>query len=317
MKIKYKILSVVFLLLILSIAIVVESKCDVLDNFVNVFVRDPDNNNALKVGDDGEIFTVIQDPDNASNFANVESNGGLAVNIQDQTSRPLDLFFVKPIGNFSTLAQGTSINDTSINVTVVTGGCGVGDFIGVFGDTFYFAEILVVTGTILDLDTPLDFNFSAGDFVACTTRELNVDGDPIPQVFFVSGTTTQNFSIDITRIMIEMTCTDTPDFSEFCDIGGGLTKGIVLRKRDDENWNIFNAKSNAELANLMFDLNVLEETLPFNVNGIVGRYTFAGASKHGVALRLRKGDRLELWIQDDLTSILSFRIIAEGHIVTD
>ena len=262
------------------------------------------------VVDFGDFFNVkIIEP--------IESNGGIPVNIQDQTTRPLDLFFLQALTGPTTLATNASFNDTTITVNSSTG-CSVGDYLAIFSDTFYFGEIISISVNDIELDTPLDEEFVATSNVICATREMNVNGATTTQIFQVRGPgTAQNFSIDITRIILEMTCTDPPEWTDFCDIAGGLDYGIVLRKQDGDSWNIWNVKSNAEFANLMFDLNVLEQTRPFQVNGLVGRYTFAGQDKHGVAVRLEPGDYLELWIQDDLSSLLSFRIIAEGHVVSD
>jgi hypothetical protein len=45
--------------------------------------------------------------------------------------------------------------------------------------------------------------------------------------------------------------------------------------------------------------------------------TYAGQNKHGVTLRIGGGEAIECIIQDNLTGLLSFKIIACGHIVTD
>ena len=99
---------------------------------------------------------------------------------------------------------------------------------------------------------------------------------------------------------------------------GGLTNGIVLRVVNGRTWNIWDVHLNAEFANLAYDYQTFLATNPAQgVNGLAVRYTFAGQDKHGVAVRLEPGDSLQLVIQDDLSDLVSFRIIAEGHIVQD
>ena len=155
----------------------------------------------------------------------------------------------------------------------------------------------------------------ANTIVVETTTALNVNGSGTRQTFTVG--TPANLELDITRILFQMTCTDPPEFSEFGDIAGGLSRGIVCRVVNDVTTNLFNAKTNADLALLMYDWTVYEETKAPSVNGISGRLTYGGQSKHGVTIRLAANEHLEVIIQDDLTSLLSFRMQASGHIVTD
>jgi hypothetical protein len=144
------------------------------------------------------------------------------------------------------------------------------------------------------------------------TKELNVDGYSTRQTFTVGSPL--DAELDITRFMIQMTTNDPPAFNEFGD-RGALKRGCQLRVVNGRTFNLWNVKSNAEIANLMFDFQPYEQELPFNVNGLAGRMTYGGQSKHGVTIRIGGGEALELIIQDDLRDILSFRIIACGHIV--
>jgi hypothetical protein len=246
----------------------------------------------------------------------------LDVFVQDQTTAPLDLYFIKQIETPTTLAAPTVEDTNSITVTT-DANMSVGDYIGIFSGTslegrFYFAEILTLPGAnVVTVDSPLDFAFDAGDPVIITSRDLNVNGSSTPEVFVISGAGTGSpITIDITRILIEIQTDSAVDLSKFGDIATGLTKGIVLRRNNDEITNIFNAKTNAELANLAYDWTPFAASNPvFGKDGFVWRYTFAGNDKHGVAVRLYPNETLELVIQDDLSTLDSFRIIAAGHVV--
>lgn len=255
--------------------------------------------------------------------ARVESNRGLAVNLQDQTTRPFDLYFSQQIGSATTLNAPTVLNDTTIILTSVVD-VSVGDYIGLFSgpsleDHFYFAEVLSVDGDTVEVDSPLDFAFDSLDPVISTTREMDVDGSPTFQTFTVTnGTAATQIEIDITRIVFQILTTAAPNIDEFGDLTT-LNRGIVLRRNNGTVENIFNAKSNGDLLNLMFDLNFYNAAGPGpqGSNGLGGRFTFAGQDKHGVAIRLAGGESLDLIIQDDLTDLLLFRMIAAGHIVTE
>jgi hypothetical protein len=255
----------------------------------------------------------------------LEQNGGLPVNVQDQTTPSVDLYFLQGLGPPTQLTNDVVIDQTVFEVDSVAF-INIGDYLGIVSPSenrFYFGTVLDVgtpTATSVTVDTPLDFAFSAGENVISATRDLNVDGSTTPQVFEVrGGGATSTITLDITRILIEITTETAPDFTDFGDISGGLLKGIVLRKTDGETRNYWNVKSNAEFGNLAYDIQNLADLSPgpAGTNGILVRYTFAGQDKHGVAVRLEPGDFLQLIVQDDLSSLLSFRIIAAGHIVTD
>jgi hypothetical protein len=253
----------------------------------------------------------------------IESNGARPVNVQDQVTTPIDFFFTQPKGLKTSVAVATSINDYSVEVLDGTN-CLVGDYLGMFNaddprnNRAYFGTILSKSLNVLTLDTPMDHAFKIGDTAACFTRELKVLGSPAsPQYFAVEVGSNATQSIDITRLMISMTTDTVPNLIKFGDLTS-LTNGIVLRRVNGVLHNIWNVKNNGELANLCFDYDPYVTTNPAQgENGAKFRYTFAGQDKHGVAVRLDPGDRLELIVRDDLTGLLGFRIIAEGHYVTD
>ena len=294
----------------------------------------------LKAGDDtkaklnemiqryDEVYRLLREyMENGLSDVNVispiESNGGIPVNIQDQTTPPLDFYFIQANGAPSTLAAATAIDDTTISVTgnIIS----VGDYIGIFSGTsgegrFYFGEALAVAGAgpyTITLDIPLDFAFDSGDPVISTTRELNVDGSTTSQSYNVTvGGPSGDVEVDITRIIISMICSSQPDDGLFGNLSE-LTNGIVLRRTNGDTRNIWDAKSNSDLAVLAYDVTYTQRTVPQGSWGVRCRYTLAGQDKHGVAVRLAVGDSLEMIVQDDLTGLTQFRVIAAGHIVTD
>jgi len=244
------------------------------------------------------------------------NNGGLDTNVQDQTTDALDLYFLKQKA-ITTLSADAVIDANTIQVTSATGFT-VGDYVGIFAtgvaeDRFYFAEILTVVSTTLTLDTPLDFAFGSGSIIVSQTRDLDVNGASTSQTYQI--TVGGNLSLEITRLIFAITTSSAVDLDKFGNIGGGLTKGIVLRINDGIKKNIVNIKTNRDLANLAYDYTTFAATNPQQgVDGLVVRYSFAGQDKHGVVIKLSPGDSLELIIQDDLSSLSSFRMIAQGHV---
>jgi hypothetical protein len=271
------------------------------------------------------IDDLNKDSNGVSNQLKIQADGSLDVNMQDQTTRPLDLYFHQQQGTVTTTTALTVKDTYTVDVASVTD-FSLGDTIGIFSGgldgniegAFYFGEVLNITGTTITIDSPMDTVFQIGSPVASLTKEMNVNGSVTPQVFSIqAGGATGTIDVDITRILPKMITTNPPEFSMFGDIVGGLTRGLVIRRVNGLTQNIVNWKTNGEIANFMFDLDFYDQTRPQGVNGIVGRFTYAGQSKHGVAVRLDPGERLDIIIQDDLTSLLSFRMVAEGHEVTE
>lgn len=248
----------------------------------------------------------------------LESNGGHPVNVQDQTTQAFDFFFVHPTQP-NALTTSDVVKDTYVFTVGAGSGIIVGDYVGLFyQDRFFFAEVQTVTGggTTITVDTPIDYAYPSGSTVLITSRDANVDGSTSSVTFQIGPVFDwQDNRIDITRIMFYMLDDSAMDDGRFGGIVGGLTDGIVLRSTSDgETWTYFNIKTNGEFGIHAYDTDYSFKA-PAGLYGFRCRYTFAGQSKHGVAVRLSAGDTMELIIQDDLSELTSFRILAEGHIV--
>ena len=203
------------------------------------------------------------------------------------------------------------------DITDVDGGTYLGIFSGTSAEgRFYFANVLNITGTgpyVLELDTPLDFAYESGDPVIATTRDLNVDGSGTSQTFSVMNQSNSPITVDITRIMFNMTLSTSGDDGKFGNLSA-LTKGLVFRRTNGDTRNIFNIKTNGELRGLCFDLTYPLRSGGTGDFGMGARYSFAGPDKHDVALRLEPGDSLDIIIQDNLTGLGQYRIVAPGNI---
>jgi hypothetical protein len=275
---------------------------------------------SLGAGDEVIGKVKIVDPITGKEV-NVEKNGGLAINVQDQHT-PIIIAYMNNEEASSTLATNpTVINDLSFDVVDATGFT-IGGYLSIFSvpdNRFYLASILNIVSNTITVDTPLDFAYPVGSFVTSGNRNMNVDGSTTPVIYGLRNTEEAiGSAFDITRIMFVCLTESSIDLSKFGDIADGLTNGIVLRKKDGEIRNIFNVKTNGELKNMMYDFDISASTNPQQgQDGFVGRLTFSGQSKMGVTLRLEPGEDMQIIIQDDLTSLTRFAIIAEGHTVTD
>lgn len=250
-----------------------------------------------------------------------ETNGGLNVYIQDQ-STPAVIAKFNEVQNATTLASPTVIDSRTIEVASATG-FSAGRYVVAYSnetDRFYLGTILSVASTTITLDTPLDSVLPAGSVVASSITNMNVNGSVTPRTFGLRGSGQPNpisTTFDCTRILFNCLASSACDLSLFGNLTA-LAKGLVLRKRNGTYTNIFNVKTNADLAGIMFDFSILAAANPIQgQDGFVGRLTFNGQNRIGVVLRLEPGEDLELIVQDDLTGLTRFEVVAEGHIVED
>lgn len=219
------------------------------------------------------------------------------------------------------LTSAVDIDDTDIIVDDVSGIL-VGHIVTIFNvntERFYQGKILSISVNTLLMDTPLDSVFPAGSNVDISSDNINVDGSVTPVIFEARGGTPVDEALQVTfhinRLLIQMTTTAAPDLDKFGDISGGLTKGVVFRSVNGITNNIFNVKKNSDIAAIAFDYVPYNASNPgIGVYGISSRLTFSGQDKMGSVIAVGPGEDVHLIVQDDLTSLLTFKMVLEGHI---
>ena len=247
-------------------------------------------------------------------------------NTINRTTPPV-LIPMHRITNRTELTANAVVGGNTFTVDSAAGAI-VGGIIVVFNQAsvrFSVSRILGVNGLTLTVDSLIDFNFSSGSVVDLGYSNMKVNGLSTPKIFGIRGSLNPpglDVAADITRLIFTCTCNTSVNLDRFCNIPA-LTNGLLFRRRDNGTLiNIFNAKSNQDIAGLMFDY------VPFDasaqgLDGFSARLTFAGNSKIGTALRLPFGSDIEMIVSDNLTisdggkSITSFEVVAEGHIVPD
>lgn len=302
-----------------------------LDNHENAFpLGFKDRVISIPIDTDEDVYYAlfIDNRPNTPNTAKITVDlprgmGGFPKNIdvalQDQHTPSIIANF-NQIENSTTLASPASREDLDIVVTSITG-ITIGKYIILFyppTERFYFGYAVNVVSNTITLDSPLDSDFPAGTFVDSAITDMAVNGAITPQVFGLRGTGAPpgvDLKVDVTRIIFTCVATSAVTLSLFANITA-LTNGLLLRQRNVEWFNIFNVKSNREMAGIMFDFAVSQAINPAQgEDGFAGRLTFAGQNKIGVTKRLPIGEDLEFVVQDDLSLITSLHVIAEGHIV--
>lgn len=251
----------------------------------------------------------------------------LEVLVQDPTTPAIIAKFNK-VTNSTTLTAQPAQYATVITVASTAGmflptGIYNGAYLLIFDVTtgrFTPCHVVSIAGLNVTIDTPLDVSYPVGTIVDVSTTNMNVNGSVTPQVFGLRGLgiipgIPQKY--DITRIIFKCLTTDQVSLSLFGDLPK-LLKGLVLRRRNGETFNIFNVKSNGEIAGIMLDWIPYSATNPNQgENGFTARLTFSGQEKLGVVQRLAAGEDLEIVVQDNLTGLLLLNIVAEGHRVDE
>ena len=254
-----------------------------------------------------------------STICDVESNNALAINIQDQHTRAFDLFFAKDVGNPTTLTTDAVEDEYFLSVTTGHGLVATNDFVlqDLVSQRGFTGQVVSIAGdNIVNIDRPLEFSYLAtSTIVQERTKELNVDGSSMRQVFSVGSPLTAE--LDITRFMIQMITDSAIELDKFGDIAP-LTRGCVMRAVNGSSYNFQNFKTNSEISHVSYDLEIYDAANPGQgVYGLNGRLTYAGQEKHGVTIRIGGGESIEFIVQDDLSGLTQFRVIAAGHMVTD
>jgi hypothetical protein len=254
-------------------------------------------------------------------------NTGTDVNQSDQAT-PAVIQKFNHVTNSTTLAAPALINTRTVTLTSTTGvydGSGVepASHIVIFSPTeirFSSYTVTNLTGNVATLDSLLDFSFPSGSFVDVAYTNMNVDGSTTPVVFGIRGINQPEgvkLTYDLTRIIIGCKTDTSVDLAKFGDLPK-LTNGLLLRTVNGDTFNIFNAKSNREIGNLMYDYTPFDsQNAVQGQHGFVSRMTFAGQSKIGVVLRLPIGWDAQIIVQDDLTLLDTFEVMSEGHLTSD
>jgi hypothetical protein len=280
-------------------------------------------------------------PTQAAQRIPTEANGGIAVNVQDQTSPAFEHYLynitqsVTVLGDYS--IQDNQITfDTGHGFTIPTGF--VNDYLvlmyidedqptAALKYRFYQARVVSVAGDVVSFAVPLGFDIINSKIDSAYRVNVNmalaVGSLSSPVKFFT--TPVNGVQWDSTRIMIDMITESSPDDGKF---GGGpaLTNGLFFGFESLAT-NFFeflvNIQDNGDFRSTAYDVNYTSRTVPAGSYGVSTRKSFAGQDKFGVAVRLNgeTDDEFVSYVQDDLTAtgqdLSRLRIKIMGHLVTD
>lgn len=246
----------------------------------------------------------------------LESNGAAPVNVQDQTTEIVDIFFCRTL-NTVTLAATITI-DTNTATLVAGHNFVAGDmFCLKEWSRFFQAEIINVATNTVTIDRPFDFAFTSASVATRTTKDMNVNWSVTPLIYRVTPVWMSWIKFDITKILFHIEDDSPMDNWTFWGLPK-LTKWIVLRKKDWIYKSIFNAKDNGDFAHHCAVVSY-DDKAPSWSYWIRIIKELSGQQNHWVVIRLdpANNDELQVIIQDDLTWLIDFHCVALWHVVQD
>ncbi len=241
-------------------------------------------------------------------------NGALNVHVEDVHEKIINRHFIQPDSATENPNAPVAVNDYIITVDSTTGFT-AGDNVVIKDDSgdvreHVFSIITVTADTSITLSRRVDVAYTTSAIIEKVEVNMNIVGSlASPEVFYVQPPSDEVWHI--TRVLISMTSSTAMDDSKFGGITA-LTNGVVLEEDKTVDLTITNWKSNSDIKADMFDVNYSDKA-PAGSNGLTGRFTF---KKSGAVVKLdgSLGDKLEVYIQDDLTGLDSFEMKAQGHI---
>jgi hypothetical protein len=255
--------------------------------------------------------------DGSGNEWNIDPRGNGDVKLADQATPPIDTYFAQSVSNF-TISSDTGVSDITAASLVYTFNATTGHgivatneiiLLDVASDRSLLAEVTNVAGDVITIDRPIDHDFKSTTTLGrIVTTNMAVDGSTTPQIFSARAGSVE---LDFTRFIIKILDDTSMDDGRF---GGGsaLANGLVFRIVNSFQKTIFNFKTNGEIANYCFDIRYADKA-PAGQYGFSARITFAGQSKHGVALRIGTDDVLQWVVQDDLSGLVKLQVVGQGH----
>jgi len=257
------------------------------------------------------LFVLISNVYGAT-FENVEKNSKVySVAVNPNNSAIVDYRVHVDEGTF-TLDSAVSIGDVEFDA-VAGHGITTGKFL-YFKEDGRLTEVVVtnVVTNAISIDSPFDYAYTTSADCTRGEHDLAVDGSVAAVEAHIvppAGTIWR-----ITRIMFYIEDQTAMDDSTFGGISA-LTNGFVLQVRNIATKNIFNIKSNGELAERMYDVTYSDKAAAGSY-GLRARRTFGGISKNGAYVELNgdNGDGLYLIIQDNLSNLDHFHVVVQGNV---
>lgn len=259
-------------------------------------------------------------------------NVGKDVNLQDQTTPPIEHYLYQELNDVvitGTPVKGTNILTLQAGHNFVAPVGFIREHLNIhyldmtlpqaLGMRFNQFTVIAVDGNNISITPPLPYDFILSNVE--TTKRVNTNMNILgtfanPVKFETRPPNGQQW--DLTRLMPDMILGTGGDDGKFGNIAGGIDNGEYFGFEGDlfteYQVSIFD---NGDLRSTAFDLTYPSRSGGSGDFGMGTRKTLAGQPKSGVAVRLdgANNDKFVKYTQDDLTSIVRYRIKIMGHVV--
>lgn len=245
-------------------------------------------------------------------------NGALNVHEADVHTDMINRHFI----NFDTSTESPNAaitsGDTVVFVDSTTGFSADDDIVikDAIGNVIeqHFVVTAISVDVSITLDRPIDNDYTTSASLEEVVENLNVDGTLASPIIFELGPPS-NEIWHIERILFNITDNTTGqcDDSKFGMISP-LTNGLVLRENKNSGAllkTISIWKSNSQMKQDMFDV-VCSPSAPAGFEGLSGRFTIKNSGSI-IKLDGANGDKIELLVQDTLSSTVTIHYKAQGH----
>ena len=242
--------------------------------------------------------------------------GALSVHDADVHREIISFQLHQHTATTTTFSIAASAGDININLTSAAG-FAIGDSLHLFNGTNVehpHPQITGLAGTVATLDRPLDHDFSIGDEITKSLVNMKVNGSlASPQIFKVEPLASQ--IMHITEMSIELTHTSSGDNGLFGDLAK-LTNGVVLRRYDGttgthSTYTVW--KDNGDIYLDTSDIYYASRSGSGATHSTNSSGNLKDIAKAVLYLDGSVGDYFEVLVQDNLTSLVTFRIKVHGH----
>jgi len=243
----------------------------------------------------------------------ISPKGAGHVLLEDNTEQLVNGLLTQSTGGPQFL--GASVVIDSYEITLTGGHTFVaGDFMVVAeDDRLYQGEVLSVATNVCTMDTPFDYAFpQAGTVAFEVLNNMNVDGSVTRQTFTIGTPTSVTKNVHFRGFRINIADSGSMDDGKFGSLAK-LTRGVVFRlvKEDGTRFNFTNAKTNGDMG-LAFDHKIYTAKAGGGENSV--EFTWQVSQDDGIVIEIEPGDEIEVIIQDDLSTLTSFKVWAFGHL---
>jgi hypothetical protein len=261
---------------------------------------------------------VINTPD--VNIASpLETNGGIPINVQDQTTSLKMSIFAKSISNF-TLASNTprSTLTTFYYTFDATAGHGLSAtdeilLLDLVTNTSMAAFVVSVSVNSITLDRPFTHIFTPENSLCRkVTTDMAVNGATTPQVFTIRAGSVPIDYVGYSLNIIHAGAGDDTTFGDIAELTRGLTVRLFRNEAEQKLPTVF--KKHGDFKVFGGQVQSVQKAGGGDYSTTVYLHT---RDTFGVVQRLSTNESIQFIVQDNLTGLTSMRAAAVGHSTQD